>query len=64
MTTDEQYMLTTEEFAKLNGIRGHSVRMQVYRTGSYFDVVPKKLVNRRLMWPEVQVVAKRRGGEE
>lgn len=51
------YALDTNEFAARNHVKAHSVRARVSTTGSYFGVFPKKLVNGRLVWPDVQVEA-------
>ncbi len=55
-----EYCLSAAEFAALNGIRPRTVYERFCRTGSYFGVVPRKLANGRLRFPNVQVV---RGGE-
>jgi hypothetical protein len=52
-----QYKLTTDQFARLNGVKGQSVRARVCRVNHYFDVNPLKLANGRLLWPEVRVVS-------
>ena len=62
MKTETRYILSTDEFARLNGIKSESVRTHLCRTGAYFGIKPKKLINRRLMWPAVQVTAAQ-GGE-
>jgi hypothetical protein len=49
--------LTTEQFGKLNGIRPGSVRAQFYKTGSYFNVTPRKRANGRLVWPAISVTS-------
>lgn len=43
--------LTTEEFAAELGMSAQSIRKRYSQTGSYFDVRPVKLPNRRLLWP-------------
>lgn len=48
------FKLTSDQFAALNQVRSSSVRTRFCRTGSYFGVVPKKLANGRLAWPEIQ----------
>lgn len=58
--TDDDFNLTTEEFAALNRLKAESVRRQLQRTGSYFGVKPMRQANRRLMWPAV----KPKAGEE
>ena len=50
-----KYKLSAEQFAALNQVKSQSVRARLCRTGSYFGVVPLKLANGRLAWPEVQV---------
>lgn len=49
------YDRSTEEFARLNQVKGTSVVARICRTGSYFGVVPKKLANGRLVFPGIQV---------
>jgi hypothetical protein len=56
MTTAEtKYDKDTESFAAANGVKGHSVRARMCRTGSYFGITPMKLANGRLLWPDVQL---------
>lgn len=43
--------LTTEEFATKLGLNAQSIRKRYSQTGSYFQVRPVKLPNRRLLWP-------------
>lgn len=50
-----EYPLDTDAFASRNKIKGQSVRARVSRTGSYFGVIPRKLANGRLAWPDIQV---------
>lgn len=50
-----EYTLSTERFAEKNLVRPQTVRKSLCETGSYMGVVPKKLKNRRLAWPDVQV---------
>ncbi|WP_147482636.1 hypothetical protein [Burkholderia pseudomallei] len=45
----------TEVFANNNHIRPQTPRKQYCLTGSYFGVVPQKLANGRLLWPDVIV---------
>ena len=42
---------TTTEFAAEIGIREQSIRKRYSQTGSYYQVYPVKLPNRRLLWP-------------
>jgi hypothetical protein len=42
--------MTTEEFAKNQGLKAQSVLARLCRTGSYYGVVPTKRVNGRLDW--------------
>lgn len=55
--TSATFTLDTDSFAARNRVKGQSVRARVCRTGSYFGVVPLKLANGRLVWPDVQVGA-------
>lgn len=57
MQESTSYSLDTEPFAKKNGVKSQSVRARVCRTGSYFGIIPRKLRNGRLKWPDVQVLA-------
>lgn len=58
----QQYPLSCERFAANNQVKAQSVRARFCRTGSYFGVKPKKLLNGRLAWPDVQV--ENNGGEK
>jgi hypothetical protein len=49
------YKLNTEDFAAKQHVKSQTVRKRLCETGSYFGVTPKKLANRRLVWPDVQV---------
>lgn len=51
------FPLSCEEFARLNKIKPQSVRARICREGSYFGVVPRRLLNGRLAFPDVQVTA-------
>lgn len=48
---ETQTPLTTEEFASYIKVKPESIRKRFSQTGSYFDIRPKKLKNRRLAWP-------------
>lgn len=48
--------LSTEQFASINKVQPQSVRIRLCRTGSYYGVKPVKLKNKRLVWPDEQVV--------
>lgn len=52
----QKYDLSAEQFAALNQVKPQSVRARLCRTGSYFGIVPRKLMNGRLAFPSVQVV--------
>lgn len=43
--------LTTEQLASELGICAQSIRKRFSQTGSYFNLQPIKLPNRRLLWP-------------
>lgn len=49
------YPLDTKQFAALNKVSPQGVRKRYCETKEYFGVVPKKLSNGRLAWPDVQV---------
>lgn len=53
-----KFELSTDQFAELNQVKPQTVRARLGKTGSYFNVTPKKLANGRLAFPVVQVVAK------
>jgi hypothetical protein len=46
-----QLSLSTEEFASGIKVQPQSIRKRYSQTGSYFDIRPRKLKNRRLAWP-------------
>jgi hypothetical protein len=48
------YPLSTNDFAKLNGVKPHAVHKQHSRTGTYLGVRPEKGKNRLLHWPAVR----------
>jgi len=54
----QQYKLNTDDFARLNQVKGASVRARLCRTGSYFGIVPAKLANGRLGWPATPAIDK------
>jgi hypothetical protein len=43
--------LTTDELAAQLGLNPQSIRRRYSQTGSYFQLRPIKLPNRRLLWP-------------
>lgn len=43
--------LTTDELAAQLGLNPQSIRKRYSQTGSYFQLRPIKLANRRLLWP-------------
>ena len=47
-STSDKFDLSCEKFAALNQVKPQSVRSRICKTGSYFGVVPLKLVNGRL----------------
>ena len=57
--TDDDFRLTTEEFAALNRLKAESIRRQIQRTGSYFGIEPMRLANGRLLFPAVKPKADR-----
>lgn len=50
--TDIPYTITTERLAELIGLRPQSIRSRMSRTGSYFGLLPRRLANGRLLWPD------------
>jgi hypothetical protein len=53
--------MTTEEVAKLFKVRPNTIRVSLCRFGHYLGIQPIKLPNRRLLWPESEVLAALRG---
>lgn len=51
----EKYNLTSHQFAAINQVKAEAVRSRLSLTGSYFGIVPRKLANGRLSFPDVQV---------
>jgi hypothetical protein len=43
--------MTTGELATAIGVKPESIRVRLCRKGSYFGLRPRKLENRRLLWP-------------
>lgn len=56
--SEQAFELSTEQFAAVNQVKAQSVRSRLCTTGSYFGIVPRKLLNGRLAWPSVQVEIK------
>lgn len=56
----KKHSLTTEQLASQLGIGAQSIRKRFSQTGSYYDLRPIKLPNRRLLWPSnsIQVLTK------
>jgi predicted DNA-binding transcriptional regulator AlpA len=46
-----EQLLTTAQLAEKLGLKAQTLRKRYSETGSYFSVVPVKLVNRTLRWP-------------
>lgn len=57
--THAAYPWQTKTFAARNHIEEQTARKRYSQTGSYFGIVPEKLANGRLAWPNV--VATKRG---
>ena len=49
------YPLSCAQFAALNQVKPQTVRARICNHGSYFSVIPRKLANGRLAFPEMQV---------
>ncbi len=47
-----QKAVTTTALADAIGIKPESIRSHISRKGEYYGVVPQKLPNGRLIWPE------------
>ena len=43
--------MSTEQLAKLLGIKPQSIRKRFCETGGYYTLRPTKLPNGRLLWP-------------
>lgn len=43
---------TTAEFAELLGVKPETPRSSLCKKGHYLGIVPKKMPNGRLLWPE------------
>jgi hypothetical protein len=43
---------STKTLAALTGLEANTIRLRLYLTGSYFGIVPTKMVNGRLAWPD------------
>jgi hypothetical protein len=56
----EQTHITTKEAAKMLGVQAETIRRGLCVDGHYLSVKPRKLSNRRLLWPieEVKKVLK------
>lgn len=46
------YRLSTEELAAQLKLKPQTLRKRYSQTGAYFGVIPQKLANRRLLWPD------------
>lgn len=57
----QTFDLSCQAFALLNQVRAQTVRARIYRTGEYFGVVPVRLANGRLAFPNTQVLKARQG---
>lgn len=44
--------MTTEQLAARLGLQPNTLRIALCRRGSYFGLVPTKLPNRTLLWPD------------
>lgn len=52
-TSNTACVLTTPEFAKLNGVRPNTVRQHLCNRGSYYGVKPEKRANGFNYWPAI-----------
>lgn len=57
------YSLTSSAYGAKHGIKGESVRMRYYKTGSYFGDVPRRSPNGRLLWPDYELASKKHGND-
>lgn len=52
---------STSEAAELLCVQSNTMRMGLCRDGNYLGIIPKKMSNRRLLWPRSHVDALARG---
>ncbi|MGJ7522730.1 DNA-binding protein [Variovorax sp. LT1P1] len=50
-STPVRFQLTTDAFAAQHLVDAQTVRKRLSSHGSYFDIKPLRLPNRRLLWP-------------
>ena len=53
--TAENYPLNSEQFAAQNQVKAQTVRSRICRTKTYFGVIPVKMANGLLAFPDVLV---------
>jgi hypothetical protein len=58
---DLEVGMTTAEVASLFMVQPSSIRVALCRFGHYLGIRPRKLANRRLWWPQREVLAALRG---
>lgn len=49
--------IPTEQAAQKLGVKANTLRTHLCLRGHYFNIVPKKLPNRRLLWPADKIDA-------
>lgn len=54
---------STEELARFLALRPQSIRKRYSQTGSYFGIVPIKLLNNRLAWPLESIDQLKKNGQ-
>lgn len=54
--SNNQPLIGSTPFGKLNGIQGETARRRFKLTGSYFGIVPTISASGRLLWPAVVAV--------
>lgn len=54
--------LTTRGLAEEIGLKPESIRTHYYRHGHYYGLIPARLPNGRLLWPEDSIQRLRTGG--
>ncbi|MDE1546915.1 DNA-binding protein [Dechloromonas agitata] len=54
--------MTTEQLAGQLGLKPETIRKAAAKSGSYYGIIPRKLPNGRLVWPDDAVAQLKKGG--
>jgi hypothetical protein len=57
MSDPIEFALSTKQFAEINMVKPESIHSRLCRFGSYFGIMPVKLANGRMAWPQEQARA-------